>query len=107
MPELQREQQLIVAPRIIVWAHYQYLARHARLWQLRQREGEAPDRLARNSVSHITRWEPFTELGELRSRFDRMFDELTDGRQRTWAPAVDVERHNGRWSRSLARSIAD
>jgi hypothetical protein len=37
----------------------------------------------------LTRWEPFTELGELRSRFDRMFDELTDGRQRTWTPAVD------------------
>jgi HSP20 family protein len=43
----------------------------------------------------LTRWEPFAELGELRTRFDRMFDELTDGRQREWTPAVDVERHNG------------
>jgi len=43
----------------------------------------------------LTRWDPFTELGELRSRFDRMFDELTDGRQRAWTPAVDVERDNG------------
>jgi HSP20 family protein len=43
----------------------------------------------------LTRWEPFAELGELRSRFDRMFDDLTDGRERAWAPAVDVERDNG------------
>jgi HSP20 family protein len=43
----------------------------------------------------LTRWEPFAELGELRSRFDRMFDQLADGSQRTWAPAVDVERDNG------------
>jgi HSP20 family protein len=43
----------------------------------------------------LTRWEPFAELGELRSRFDRMFDELTDGRERAWTPAVDVERANG------------
>lgn len=43
----------------------------------------------------LTRWEPFAELGELRSRFDRMFDELTEGRERTWTPAVDVVRDNG------------
>jgi HSP20 family protein len=43
----------------------------------------------------LTRWEPFAELGELRSRFDRMFDELTDGRERAWTPAVDVVRENG------------
>jgi HSP20 family protein len=41
----------------------------------------------------LTRWEPFAELGELRSRFDRMLDELSDGRQ--WTPAIDVERDNG------------
>jgi len=40
----------------------------------------------------LTRWEPFTELGELRTRFDRMFDELIDGRRREWAPAIDVVR---------------
>lgn len=40
----------------------------------------------------LTRWEPFTEFGELRSRFDRMFDELTDSRERGWTPAVDVIR---------------
>lgn len=43
----------------------------------------------------LTRWEPFAELGELRSRFDRMFEELIDGRGREWMPAIDVERENG------------
>ncbi|MGA2453139.1 MAG: Hsp20/alpha crystallin family protein [Solirubrobacteraceae bacterium] len=43
----------------------------------------------------LTRWEPFAELGELRSRFDRMFEELAEGRERAWMPAVDVERDNG------------
>ncbi|MGO9247712.1 MAG: Hsp20/alpha crystallin family protein [Solirubrobacteraceae bacterium] len=43
----------------------------------------------------LTRWEPFAELGELRTRFDRMFDELVDGRQREWTPAIDVVRDNG------------
>ncbi len=42
----------------------------------------------------LTRWEPFAELGELRTRFDRMFDELVAG-ERSWAPAMDVERDNG------------
>lgn len=43
----------------------------------------------------LTRWEPFAELGELRTRFDRMFDELIDGGQRTWTPAIDVVREDG------------
>jgi HSP20 family protein len=43
----------------------------------------------------LTRWEPFTELGELRSRFDRMFEELVDSRRREWMPAIDVVRDNG------------
>jgi HSP20 family protein len=43
----------------------------------------------------LTRWEPFAELGELRSRFDRMFEDLLDGREREWMPAIDVERDNG------------
>lgn len=43
----------------------------------------------------LTRWEPFAELGELRSRFDRMFDDFTFGRERAWTPAIDVERENG------------
>lgn len=43
----------------------------------------------------LTRWEPFAELGELRSRFDRMFEELIDSGSRDWMPAIDVERDNG------------
>jgi HSP20 family protein len=43
----------------------------------------------------LTRWDPFTELGELRTRFDRMFDEWFDGRERGWTPAIDVTRENG------------
>ena len=42
----------------------------------------------------LTRWDPFTELGELRSRFDRLFDEWLDGRERAWTPAIDVVRDN-------------
>ena len=43
----------------------------------------------------LTRWEPFAELGEMRSRFDRIFDEWLDGRERTWTPAIDVVREDG------------
>ncbi|HEY7961719.1 MAG TPA: Hsp20/alpha crystallin family protein [Solirubrobacteraceae bacterium] len=43
----------------------------------------------------LTRWEPFAELGELRGRFDRMFEDLLDGRERGWMPAIDVEREDG------------
>ena len=43
----------------------------------------------------LTRWYPFAELGELRSRFDRMFDEFSYGRERAWTPAIDVVRENG------------
>src|SRR5665213_1980029 len=43
----------------------------------------------------LTRWEPFAELGELRSRFDRMFDDFTFGRERARTPAIDVVRENG------------
>ena len=42
----------------------------------------------------MTRWDPFGDLGELRGRFDRMFDEL-DGRRGSWTPAIDVEREDG------------
>jgi HSP20 family protein len=43
----------------------------------------------------LTRWDPFTELGELRTRFDRIFDEFSGGRERAWTPAIDVVRENG------------
>lgn len=43
----------------------------------------------------LTRWEPFTELGELRSRLDRIFGEIGAGGERAWAPAIDVVRDDG------------
>jgi HSP20 family protein len=43
----------------------------------------------------LTRWEPFAELGELRSRFDRIFGELADGQETAWRPAIDVVRDDG------------
>ena len=44
--------------------------------------------------STLTRWEPFMEFGDLRSRFDRMFEELTEGRRGQWTPAIDVVHDN-------------
>lgn len=41
----------------------------------------------------ITRWEPFAELGELRTRFDRMLGDI--GGERPWAPAMDVVHEDG------------
>lgn len=43
----------------------------------------------------ITRWEPFSELADMRSRFDRLLGDLGDGRDRDWTPAVDMIRDNG------------
>jgi HSP20 family protein len=43
----------------------------------------------------LTLWDPVAELGELRSRFDRMFGDLWEGRERMWTPAIDVLRKNG------------
>jgi HSP20 family protein len=43
----------------------------------------------------LTRWDPFAELAELRTRFDRMFDELPYGDRRGWMPAIDVVRDDG------------
>jgi HSP20 family protein len=42
----------------------------------------------------ITRWDPFTELADMRSRFDRLFGDLANG-DREWMPAVDMIRENG------------
>ena len=44
----------------------------------------------------MVKWDPFAELGDLRSRIDRMLGDLapSDG-GRDWVPAVDVERNNG------------
>jgi len=43
----------------------------------------------------LTRWDPFAELADLRSRFDRMFGEIAGGPEHAWAPAIDVVRDNG------------
>ncbi len=43
----------------------------------------------------LTRWDPVAELGELRSRFDRMFEDSGDGHARAWTPAIDLIRENG------------
>jgi HSP20 family protein len=43
----------------------------------------------------MTRWDPFSELTELRGPWERLLDALPfDGRQQ-WMPAIDVERSNG------------
>jgi HSP20 family protein len=41
----------------------------------------------------LARWDPFAELGDLRSRFDRLLAGVGDGG--TWTPAMDVIRDNG------------
>lgn len=43
----------------------------------------------------LSRWDPLGELSELRSRFDRLFGEMADGHERSWTPAIDIERDNG------------
>ena len=37
----------------------------------------------------LMRWHPFADLADIRTRLDRMFDEMTDG-ERRWAPSVDL-----------------
>jgi HSP20 family protein len=44
----------------------------------------------------LTHWEPFAEIAELRSRFDRMLGELGNGHEREWTPAIDVRRDGDR-----------
>lgn len=44
----------------------------------------------------ITRWDPFAELAEIRSRFDRMLSDVSEaGGSREWSPVVDMIRDNG------------
>jgi HSP20 family protein len=42
----------------------------------------------------LTRWDPFAEITQLRSRFDRLFDELGGQGQGAWMPAIDLVRHD-------------
>jgi HSP20 family protein len=44
--------------------------------------------------STLTRWDPFAELAELRTRFERLFEDF-EGRDRAWTPDVDLVRDNG------------
>jgi HSP20 family protein len=43
----------------------------------------------------LTRWDPFAEITDLRSRFDRLFDDLGRQHHDSWAPAIDVVRQDG------------
>ncbi len=43
----------------------------------------------------MTRWQPFTELADLRQRLDRTLAELSLGAGGSWSPAVDIVRENG------------
>src|SRR5512146_2410090 len=56
----------------------------------------ARDRRRPTMPGALTRWEPFAELSELRTRFDRVFDDILDGRGRRWTPAVDVIHDEGK-----------
>ena len=44
----------------------------------------------------LTRWDPFSDLTELRDRFDRAFGEMSNGDERIWAPRVDLVREKER-----------
>jgi HSP20 family protein len=41
----------------------------------------------------VTRLDPYGELAEMRSRFDRMLEDLSP--DKGWTPAIDVERSDG------------
>lgn len=44
----------------------------------------------------LTRWDPFAELADLRTRFDRMLGEFGgEDRAQRWMPAIDVMRDDG------------
>jgi HSP20 family protein len=43
--------------------------------------------------STLTRWDPFAELAELRTRFERLFDDAEH--RGMWTPAIDLVRENG------------
>jgi HSP20 family protein len=42
----------------------------------------------------LTRWDPFAELAELRTRFERLLEDF-EPPSRAWTPAVDLVRDNG------------
>jgi HSP20 family protein len=38
----------------------------------------------------MTRWRPFAELEDMRRRMERMFEEMGDGKGRSWTLAIDL-----------------
>jgi HSP20 family protein len=38
----------------------------------------------------IIRWDPFREMTQVQSQFNRLVDQVWGGRQESWLPAVDV-----------------
>jgi HSP20 family protein len=42
----------------------------------------------------LTRWDPFAELAELRTRFERLLEDA-EPRGRMWTPAIDVVHDDG------------
>lgn len=47
-------------------------------------------------ASSLTQWRPFSDLEELRNRFDRLFEEIGNGERRTWTPSLDLVREKDR-----------
>jgi HSP20 family protein len=45
----------------------------------------------------LTTYSPFADLGELRERLDRIFDDLTNGRRKAWRLSVDVIEEDDRY----------
>jgi HSP20 family protein len=43
----------------------------------------------------LTRWDPLAEIAHVRSRFDRLLDELGGQDHGAWMPAIDLVRHDG------------
>jgi HSP20 family protein len=43
----------------------------------------------------ISRFDPFAELSDVRSRFERLLGDLADGHEHGWTPAVDMLRDDG------------
>lgn len=46
-------------------------------------------------MAELTRWYPFADLADLRSRFDRILGEMSQGESH-WAPSVDLIREKDR-----------
>ena len=38
----------------------------------------------------LTRWDPFFDLADIRTRFDRLLGDLGYGGEREWTPAIDM-----------------